>query len=255
MLETAASEAWRVEHKWSRYRPDNVVHAINTADGRSVTVDAETARLIDYAARASSLERREVRYYLRRAAQSVALRRQRPRAAACGRQSAARPRRLEEGHLEATANHATARHADRIRRYRQGVCRRPCRRVDRAAVEQLFAQLRRRPICRWPSLGGPLGCRHRVSARVRRRGGRDRAYGRGTRDERGRAPLPAQTASATVTSSIRRPAGRSKARRARSRSRRRVALRPACSQRSHCCKGATPRRSCGRSKSRHPRLR
>jgi thiamine biosynthesis lipoprotein len=49
VLETAASEAWRVEHKWSRYRPDNIVHAINTADGRSVTVDAETARLIDYA--------------------------------------------------------------------------------------------------------------------------------------------------------------------------------------------------------------
>jgi thiamine biosynthesis lipoprotein len=50
MLELAAGEAWRIEEKFSRYRPDNIVHAINTANGRSVTVDQETARLIDYAA-------------------------------------------------------------------------------------------------------------------------------------------------------------------------------------------------------------
>lgn len=45
-----ASEAWRVEHKFSRYRDDNQVHAINHADGRPVSVDEECARLLDFAA-------------------------------------------------------------------------------------------------------------------------------------------------------------------------------------------------------------
>lgn len=48
-LDAAANEAWRIEHKFSRYRPDTIVHAINTAGGRPVTVDEETARLIDFA--------------------------------------------------------------------------------------------------------------------------------------------------------------------------------------------------------------
>jgi thiamine biosynthesis lipoprotein len=47
----AAAEAARIERKYSRYRADNVVHAINTAEGRTVEVDEETARLLDYAAR------------------------------------------------------------------------------------------------------------------------------------------------------------------------------------------------------------
>ena len=46
----AADEAWRVEQHWSRYRGDGVVQRINRADGQSVTVDDETARLLDYAA-------------------------------------------------------------------------------------------------------------------------------------------------------------------------------------------------------------
>lgn len=50
VLELVAAETRRIETKFSRYRDDNVVHAINTADGRPVTVDDETARLIDYAA-------------------------------------------------------------------------------------------------------------------------------------------------------------------------------------------------------------
>ncbi|HEX5049160.1 MAG TPA: FAD:protein FMN transferase [Gammaproteobacteria bacterium] len=50
VLEAVAGEARRIERKWSRYRTDNVVHEINTAGGRTVTVDEETARLIDYAA-------------------------------------------------------------------------------------------------------------------------------------------------------------------------------------------------------------
>jgi thiamine biosynthesis lipoprotein len=45
-----AAEAWRVEQKFSRYRDDNVVHAINTAEGRPVEVDEETTRLLDFAA-------------------------------------------------------------------------------------------------------------------------------------------------------------------------------------------------------------
>jgi len=46
----AAAEAWRVEKKFSRYRDDNVTHAINTAEGRPVEVDEETTRLLDFAA-------------------------------------------------------------------------------------------------------------------------------------------------------------------------------------------------------------
>jgi thiamine biosynthesis lipoprotein len=44
-----AAEAWRIEHKYSRYLTDNVVHAINTAAGHPVEVDEETVRLLDFA--------------------------------------------------------------------------------------------------------------------------------------------------------------------------------------------------------------
>ena len=50
VLASVAAEAFRIEAKFSRYRADNIVHAINTAGGQPVTVDDETARLIDYAA-------------------------------------------------------------------------------------------------------------------------------------------------------------------------------------------------------------
>ncbi len=43
----AAEEATRIEHKFSRYRDDNIIHQINS--GGTVTVDDETARLLDYA--------------------------------------------------------------------------------------------------------------------------------------------------------------------------------------------------------------
>ena len=46
----AAAEAWRVEQKFSRYRDDNILHAINNAEGRPVEVDEETTRLLDFAA-------------------------------------------------------------------------------------------------------------------------------------------------------------------------------------------------------------
>jgi FAD:protein FMN transferase len=55
VLDLVAGEARRIEAKFSRYRADNIVHEINTAGGSPVTVDAETARLIDYAAQLSDL--------------------------------------------------------------------------------------------------------------------------------------------------------------------------------------------------------
>lgn len=45
-----SNEAFRIEQKFSRYRADNLVHAINTANGAAVEVDGETADLLDYAA-------------------------------------------------------------------------------------------------------------------------------------------------------------------------------------------------------------
>jgi thiamine biosynthesis lipoprotein len=49
-LELAATEAWRVEAKYSRYLDGNIVHRINSADGAAVETDEETANLIDFAA-------------------------------------------------------------------------------------------------------------------------------------------------------------------------------------------------------------
>ena len=48
--EVVAAEAWRIERKFSRYRDDNPVHAINHAQGKPVEVDEEMARLLDFAA-------------------------------------------------------------------------------------------------------------------------------------------------------------------------------------------------------------
>ena len=45
-----STEAWRIEDKFSRYLPDNIVHRINNCDGKSTSVDDETANLIDFAA-------------------------------------------------------------------------------------------------------------------------------------------------------------------------------------------------------------
>jgi len=43
------SETRRIERKFSRYRDDNIIHAINHSRGRPVEVDEELARLLDYA--------------------------------------------------------------------------------------------------------------------------------------------------------------------------------------------------------------
>lgn len=50
LAEAAAAEAWRIEDRFSRYLPGNIVDRINTAGGETVPVDAETARLLDFAA-------------------------------------------------------------------------------------------------------------------------------------------------------------------------------------------------------------
>lgn len=49
LTELAAQEAQRIERKFSRYRNDSVIHAINTSGGSPLEVDAETAHLLDYA--------------------------------------------------------------------------------------------------------------------------------------------------------------------------------------------------------------
>jgi thiamine biosynthesis lipoprotein len=51
IVSIVAGEAARIEAKFSRYRRDNIIGAINTAGGRTVVVDDETARLLDYAQR------------------------------------------------------------------------------------------------------------------------------------------------------------------------------------------------------------
>ena len=51
----AYQETARIECKFSRYRSDNVVHAINHGNGASITIDEETSRLLHYAAQCHRL--------------------------------------------------------------------------------------------------------------------------------------------------------------------------------------------------------
>jgi len=51
----AFHETTRIERKFSRYLDNNIVHAINTSAGGDVEVDAETARLLQYAAQCYTL--------------------------------------------------------------------------------------------------------------------------------------------------------------------------------------------------------
>jgi thiamine biosynthesis lipoprotein len=55
VLAAVAAEAWRVELKYSRYRTDNIVHAINTSNGAETRVDEETADLLDFSERLFTL--------------------------------------------------------------------------------------------------------------------------------------------------------------------------------------------------------
>ena len=49
LLKAAKDEALRIEHKYSRYRQDNITYQINQSHGQAVEVDEETASLLDYA--------------------------------------------------------------------------------------------------------------------------------------------------------------------------------------------------------------
>ena len=49
ILEAVSAEALRIEKKFSRYRDDNIIFKINNANGEAVSIDDETARLIDFA--------------------------------------------------------------------------------------------------------------------------------------------------------------------------------------------------------------
>lgn len=50
LTDLVTSEAWRIEDKFSRYLPGNIVHRINNSSGEAVIVDDETANLLDFAA-------------------------------------------------------------------------------------------------------------------------------------------------------------------------------------------------------------
>ncbi len=55
LAEAASAEALRIEHKFSRYRADGAVAALNAGGGGPVTVDDETADLLDFADRCHRL--------------------------------------------------------------------------------------------------------------------------------------------------------------------------------------------------------
>jgi len=48
IVKVVATEAWRIEKKFSRYRDDNITFKINNSNGNVIEVDAETARLLDF---------------------------------------------------------------------------------------------------------------------------------------------------------------------------------------------------------------
>jgi thiamine biosynthesis lipoprotein len=53
--ELAASEAWRIERKYSRYRDDSVTGILNHSNGVAVALDPETRLLLQFAARCHEL--------------------------------------------------------------------------------------------------------------------------------------------------------------------------------------------------------
>ncbi len=48
LLHQSHAEARRIEQKFSRYRPDNCIYQINHSNGKPVSVDEETANLLDF---------------------------------------------------------------------------------------------------------------------------------------------------------------------------------------------------------------
>ncbi len=50
ILQVVVTEARRIEYKFSRYRKNNIISKINNSSGKTIDVDDETARLIDFSA-------------------------------------------------------------------------------------------------------------------------------------------------------------------------------------------------------------
>lgn len=55
LVDLAWQEAVRIEHKFSRYRDDNIIFKINHANGKAVEVDEETAAMLNYAGQCNEL--------------------------------------------------------------------------------------------------------------------------------------------------------------------------------------------------------
>ncbi len=55
VLRDIVIETWRIEAKFSRYRSDSIIYAINHSKGSAVEVDSETAGLLDFAAQCFEL--------------------------------------------------------------------------------------------------------------------------------------------------------------------------------------------------------
>ena len=55
LTQIVATEAWRIEQKFSRYRDDSILCEIHGARGRAVSVDEETSGLLNFAARCYQL--------------------------------------------------------------------------------------------------------------------------------------------------------------------------------------------------------
>ena len=194
VLESCGGEAWRIEHKWSRYRPDNIVHAINTADGRTVVVDDGNGAVdrlrrpsCSSSATGSSISPPAC------CAKRLALRRQRPRAAAARpsrRCSSASAGRSVSGKSPELVSRPACRSTSAVsaRSTPSTAPRRSCGRC-----RALFAQLRRRSCWRsGRARRAAVARRHRVADRRRRAGEAHRPRARCARDERRRAALLAQ---------------------------------------------------------------
>ena len=50
LVQIIADEAWRIEDKFSRYLPGNIIDRINRSNGNPIETDEETAGLLDFAA-------------------------------------------------------------------------------------------------------------------------------------------------------------------------------------------------------------
>ena len=119
--DAAETEARRIETKFSRYRDDNIVHAVNNSAGSAVTVDDETAGPAGFRPPLPRDQRGALRCHQRRAAPDLEVRRLGQGALAQAGQGSVAADRLAEDHLAAPGTHRSARYGNRSRRPGQGV--------------------------------------------------------------------------------------------------------------------------------------